>query len=271
MNQIKHIRLDKLLPPEFDQRLTSTPEEDTDLMNSIKQFGVLLPLIVKETSKGLEIVAGYRRFNQAGKAGLAAVPCIVVKTTEALSEIMKLHENIHRLPLSHIDQGYTFAHLIKKFKMTETQIAALCHRSIAYVSQHISLINSDPVLVDSVHDGHINFSTARELMRCKDSDEMARLKNIVETSGATQNVVRTWVNESNRETDNIDGKIQTANPNPIHEKTQIPLYPCVACENPTSILELKIVRLCPDCHRLIFSEIEHEKMIARSKAHVTAP
>jgi ParB family chromosome partitioning protein len=264
MEQIRHIRIDKLKPPEFDQRITESPVEDDELMESIKELGILEPLIIKEVTDGFEIIAGNRRLKQAGRAGLAAVPCIVVKTTGAASEKIKLHENIHRLPLSHIDQGYTFAHLIKLYNMTEQQVATLSHRSIAYVSQHLSLIQSDPTLVNSVHDGRINFSVARELMRCKDSDERQRFQNIAENSGATQYVVRTWVDESNKETDNINETVREQNPNPSYEKPQIPMYPCAACEVPTSIIEMKTVRLCPECHHLIFTEIEREKFKARS-------
>lgn len=265
MEQIKHIRLDKLKPPEFDQRLTDSPIDDDELMNSIRELGILEPLIVKQVTDGYEIIAGNRRFKQAGRAGLAAVPCTVVKTTGSASEKIKLHENIQRLPLSHIDQGFTFAHLIKSYKMTEEQVATLSHKSISYVSQHLSLIHSDPVLVNSVHDGRINFSVARELIRCKDSDEQKRLLKIVEDHGASQNVVSGWVDESNRETDNIDQTVRETNPNPIYEKPQIPMYPCAACEVPTDLREIRIVRLCNNCHRMIFSEIEQEKFKARSK------
>jgi len=271
LEQIRHIRLDKLKPPEFDQRITDSPFEDDELMNSIRELGILEPLIVKDVTDGFEIIAGFRRFKQAGRAGLASVPCIIVKTTGAASEKIKMHENIQRLQLSHIDQGYTFAHLIKEYKMTEEQIAVLSHRSIAYVSQHLSLIQSNDILTQAVHDGRINFSVARELMRCKDSDQRDYLQNIVEEHGASQTVVRSWVDESNRETDNITQDIKEKNPNPEYEPPQIPLYPCAGCEVPTSTLELKTVRFCPECHLLIFTEIAREKIKARQNQTIQTP
>ncbi len=266
MEQIKHIKLEKLKPPEFDDRITPSPQEDNELMESIRELGVLLPLIVIETTDGFEIVAGNRRFAQAGRAGLSAVPCIIVKTTGAAKEKIKMHENLQRLPLSHLDQGYTFAHLVKEYKMTEQQISVMSGRSIAYISQHLTLIQSDPIIIDAVADGRINFSVARELIRCKDSDERNRLQGFIEKSGASQTTVRSWVDESNRESDNTEQQVKELNPSPTFESQQIPLYPCCACEVATSITELRTVKLCPGCHNLIFSDIEREKQRLRMES-----
>lgn len=271
MERIIHLRLDQLIPPSFDQRITDSPLEDNELMESIRELGILLPLIVLDTKDGFEIVAGNRRFKQAGRAGLAAAPCIVCKTTGAAAEKIKLHENLHRLPLSHIDQGYTFAHLIKEYKMTETQVATLSHRSIAYVSQHLSLIQSDDTLVQAVHDGRLNFSVARELMLCKDDDDRQRLQNFAEEHGATQTVVRTWVHESNIETDKLGQEHKEQVKSPALENPPLPMYPCRACEVPTEILKLQAVRMCPACFKLIFDEIDREKYELRKNLALGHP
>ncbi len=265
MEQIKHIRLDKIHPPEFDHRLSSSPEADDSLLGSIKELGVLEPIIVKEITSGFEIVIGNRRFTQAGRAGLAAIPCIVVKTTGAAADKMMLHENLQRLELSHVDQAYTFAHLIKTYNMTETQIATLVGKSIAYVSQHLSLLQCDDYLVQAVQDGRLNFSVARELMQCKNNDERQRFAEIIETNGATVGVVRGWVQESNREDDIVKNNIPTPNQINRPAETHIPLYPCAACEIPVDLMKIKTVRLCLECHYLIFTEIEHQKLEARRK------
>jgi len=116
MSTYKFIRLDKLIPPEFDTRLTNDQEADDDLRDSIRELGILEPLLVKETENGFEIIAGNRRYKQATRAGLAAAPCIVTDPNGAETDKIQLHENIKRLPLSHVDQAYTFAHLIKNIK-----------------------------------------------------------------------------------------------------------------------------------------------------------
>lgn len=263
MNQLKHIRLDKIKPPEFDHRLSTNPEKDSELMESIRELGVLEPIIVKEVTDGYEIVIGNRRFTQSGRAGLAAIPCIVVKSTGAATDKIMLHENLHRLDLSHVDQAYTFAHLIKKYEMTESQVGVLVGKSVAYVSQHLSLLQCDDDLVQAVQDNRLNFSVARELMHCKNVEERHRLSHIIEENGATSAIVRGWVQNSNREDDIVHN--QTSQPTKTNRSSEsnIPMYPCAACEVPTDLLKLKLIRLCPDCHYVIFSEIEQEKLKAR--------
>lgn len=270
MNQIKHIRLDKLKPPEFDNRLSTNPEEDDDLRDSIKELGIIEPLIVKEVTTGYEIIAGHRRFIQAGRAGLPAVPCVIVKSTGAETDKIALHENIKRLPLSHIDQAYTFAHLIHKYKMTEQQIATLVKKSIAYVSQHLSLLQSDDTLIQAVHDGRINFSVARELMQCKDPDERQRLGQIIEEHGATSMVVQTWVRDSNRETASLNDQSQP-DPHTSHpSETPVLMYPCAICKKPVPTIEIKTIRCCEGCFYLFFTEIERGKLQQRMNS-VTEP
>lgn len=267
MNQIKHIRLDKIERPEFDNRLTTNAEKDNELKESIREHGVLEPILVKEVPTGYEIVIGNRRFTQAGKAGLAAIPCIITKGTAALLETIKIHENLHREPLSHVDQAYTFAHFMKKFNMTETQVAVIVGKSIAYVSQHLSLLQTDDILLQAVQYGRVNFSVARELMRVKDVNERQRLCTIVEENGATSSVVRNWANEANRESEILkDTTTETQHFDRPSDHAE-PLYPCAACECPIPIPQIRIVRLCNECHYLIFSEIEREKFKARSKSN----
>jgi len=263
MVQIKHIRLDKIKSPEFDTRLGNSPDDDDELRDSIKELGVLEPILTKEVTDGFEIICGNRRFIEAGRAGLAAIPCIVVKVTGAQSDKMKIHENLKRLPLSHVDQAYTFAYLIKEYKMTELQIATLVGKSISYVSQHLSLLASDPTLVAAVHDGRLNFSVARELVKCKDPDERLRLAEIIEKNGASSQVVQDWVRDSNRETDLQNNEIPKTFSQNENLQPQIPMYPCRACEVPTSIVDLVTVRFCPECNRVILNDIDHEKHIAR--------
>lgn len=271
MQQIKHIRLDKLKPPEFDSRLTPSPQEDDELCESIREMGILLPLLVKDVGDGFEIIAGNRRFYAAGRVGLASVPCEVLKVTGSQSDKIKLHENLKRLPLSHIDQAQTFAYFIKEYKMTETQIAALIGMSIAYVSQHLTLLQTDENLLQALHDGRINFSVARELMYCKDLDERSRLQNIIIENGASAPVVHSWVKESNKETDNINHNHDLEQQRFPAQDPVIPHYPCAVCKTPTRYNEIVILRLCPGCNNLFFLEIEKGRQEERFKNNIPTP
>ncbi len=251
MNQIKHIRLDKLSPPVFDARITTSPVDDAELQESIRELGIIEPLIIKSTENGYEIIAGNRRFNAAGVVGLSAVPCVIMKVTGAESEAIKIHENMKRLQPSHVDQAVTFEYMIKTYDMTEKQIAVLTGKSMAYISQHLSLLHSDPLLVKAVQNGRINFGVARELMLVKDNNELLRLSKIAAENGITSKVAHTWRHEANRETDILAGV--EVKPVPVESSAPFvePTFPCQCCDKTFRVAQMYIFKLCPTCVSVI--------------------
>lgn len=259
MEQIEHISPDLILPPSFDGRISTDEQADIELTESIRDMGIFLPLIVQKKDGKYEIIAGHRRFRCGGKVGLQTFPCLVKTASEEEIEKIKIHENIKRLPLSHIDQAITFRHLMDNYGLTEEKISIMIGKSIAYVSQHITLLESDPKLVDAVRDGKLNFSVARELMQIKSPEELTRLQKFAEDDGVTCVVARHWVDESNKETAKIAAADDTGNfPDPPPLSTQ-PGFKCPGCEQWHEIRELCIVRLCKSCNYLIFSAIEAQK------------
>jgi ParB family chromosome partitioning protein len=241
------IKLTKILPPAFDQRSEFDETADLELLESIKQFGVLEPILVRPKDGQFEIIAGHRRYRMASRAGLPTIPCISQKTGDKETELIKIHENIHRLPLSHVDQGNTFFYLRSQFDMTEAEIAALVGKSVPYISQHLSLISSDPYVLESVKKEEITFSAARELNQVADISERKRLLSIVKESGATVPVIQNWVREANRlSSDDLHHHTYSVDdaPQPVYTD---PTFPCESCNTITHISKMHIVRLCPDC------------------------
>jgi len=255
MSVFKFIRLDKLRPPEFDAHQTPNEAADNELAESIRTHGILEPLLVRDTSTGLEIIFGKRRFRMAQRVGLSAAPCMITKATDSEAETFKIHENIKRLPMGHVDQSLTFQHLRVKFKMTEQQISTLVGKSIAYVSQHLSLLQSEPVLVESVRDGRLNFSIARELMQIDDKEELQRLLRYARDEGATAETVHLWVmqykHDKALEGPTVVDESITAPPSSPREY----LVVCEMCEQTTRIIDIKIIRACIACHKIVFDAI----------------
>jgi len=265
MNKIVHLKLEQLKPPAFDARLTPNDEADKELEDSIREIGIKFPLLVKKEGDDFEIIAGNRRYNAAGKVGLPSVPCIIEKVTGALADKIKLHENMKRLDLSHVDQAYTFAYLIKEYNMTETEIASLIKKSIGYVSQHLSLLDTDPVILSAVQGGRINFSVARELFACQDPDEQKRLCLYIEETGASTEIVKQWVRESNRETENFEHDHKLEQQTYPSTEPQIPHYPCATCNTLTKYDLIRTIRMCPDCFKLFNLELEQGRQKERIK------
>jgi len=245
--RVDQIALRKILPPQFDQRSSTDENADQELLESIKQFGVLEPVLVRPQGKDFEIIAGHRRYRMASRAGLPTLPCIIQKADDKATEILKIHENMHRLDLSHVDQGNTFQYLKNTFSMSESDIAILVNKSVPYISQHLSLINSDPAILKAVGEESITFSAARELYQVNDPHERKRLLRIVQENGATVPVIKSWVHEANRIPQGSDSAPVYEIPGTQPPYSGDPTFPCESCDQVYRIGDMNIVRLCPSC------------------------
>lgn len=259
MSKIIYVNLGDLSLPEFQSHREIPTEHIQEIADSIKQIGVIEPLIVRDTNNGLEIVAGCVRYRSAILAGLKAVPCINMTLDPKSAEILKLHENVKRIPLDHVDQGHTFIMMMETFNMTERSVSECVGKSIAYISQHVSLVLLNNELTAAVKDKSISFSQARELMRVKDPVERKRFLSYCINDGATVQVLQRWVQEYLR-----TGSLSPSQEFPPREysygsESSKSSYECEACDKPIKTSEIMQVIYCPTCHQAIKQALFEEK------------
>lgn len=271
MSKIQYVNLADLILPSFQSHQKIPREDIQELSDSIKSIGIIEPLIIRDIPEGKEIVAGCLRYHAALLAGLKAVPCINMSLDPLQAEILKLHENVKRIPLDHVDQGLTFVMMIETFKMTELQISESIGKSIAYVSQHISLVKVDNELTKSVKLGIISFSQARELMRIDDPVERMRLLSYCQNDGATVEVLKRWIQDYLR--DSVDKPSSRQNPPEFtYGKSDPNIYRnCEACDKSFDIKDIRQVFFCPTCDMSIKLAISEEKKKLSSKTPNKSP
>ena len=265
MAEISHVNLSDLNLPEFQAHKNVPPQYIKEISESIKSIGVIEPLIVRKTKHGIEIVAGCIRYHAAKLAGQKAVPCLFVSLDHKASEILKLHENIKRIPLNHVDQGYTFLMMLNTFNMSEQNIADSVGKSVSYISQHISLVRLGADLIDYVRSGELPFSHARELIRLSNKSERKRLLSSCLESGVSFKYLQEWINNSLRNSsispsqDSSTQDLSHSSESPKHS------YSCEACHRPIKTSEITQAIFCPTCHHAILSAIAEERQELSSK------
>ena len=259
MSKIKFINLADLNLPKFQAHSDTPREQLQELSESIKQIGIIEPLIVRDTKEGIEIVAGCLRYQAAILAGLKAAPCINMTLDPKSAEILKLHENVKRIPLDHVDQGMTFIMMMEDFNMTEKAISECVGKSIAYISQHVSLVRIDNELTQAVKDKKISFSQARELMRVDDPDERSKFLSYCMNDGATVQVLQRWVQEHLSSLSNFPSSKSSAPSSSIPIHTPEISRNCQACGNSVEIGKIQQVIFCPTCAHAILTAISEEK------------
>ena len=185
--KIIQLNIDQLQANPLQPRGMITPDSLMDLVDSIREHGILEPLIVAHTPAGHQIVAGERRWRAAKLAGLTSVPCIVKETSPQGMLEMALVENVQRTDLNPVDRAKAFERLIEEFDLTNAEIAQRIGKSPAYVSNTLRLLRLPDALKDGLISGLITEGHARALASIEEKQTMINAyKQILKESGSVR-------------------------------------------------------------------------------------
>ena len=157
------IVIDQLQTNPFQPREKVKKGELYELVQSIKVYGVLEPLVVAETPAGYQIIAGERRWQAAKLAGLKEVPVHVRRTTPQGMLEMALVENVQRVGLNPIERAQAFVRLTREFNLPLSQLAERIGKSPAYISNTVKLLELPDAITDGLIAGKITEGHARAL------------------------------------------------------------------------------------------------------------
>ncbi len=166
--EIIQIALEELQPNPLQPRGIITPESLVDLVDSIKEHGVLEPLVIARTPAGYQIIAGERRWRASKLAGLTHAPAIVRETTPKGMLEMAIVENVQRVDLNALDRAKGFERLMNEFTLTTSEVAVRIGKSVAYVSNSMRLLMLPDALKDGLLSGLISEGHARALSSIDD-------------------------------------------------------------------------------------------------------
>jgi ParB family chromosome partitioning protein len=197
MRDVQAVSVDELRPGRYQPRLQLRQESLAELAESIREQGVLQPLIVRAVPAvdgdvtTYEIVAGERRWRAARLAGLATVPVIVRELTDQEALAVALIENLQREDLNPIDQAQSMARLVEEFGMTHDQIAKALGRSRAGVTNFLRLLELADGVKDAVVAGTLDMGHARALLPLDSHRQVRLARKIVRFGWSTRKVEQT--------------------------------------------------------------------------------
>ena len=162
---INYLAIDSLLPNPHQPRRSFPEESLADLSHSIKEMGVIQPLIVRSTTEGkYEIVAGERRWRAAKKAGFFTIPVIVRNISDAESLEIALIENLQRENLNPLDTAEAYNTLIRKFSYTHEILAQRIGKDRTNITNHLRLLKLPDPIKDHLREDRISMGHARTLL-----------------------------------------------------------------------------------------------------------
>ena len=177
--EVIQIDVNELNANPLQPRGAITPESLVDLIDSIKEHGVLEPLVVAKTPAGYQIIAGERRWRASKLAGLTHVPAIIRETSPKGMLEMALVENVQRVDLNPLDRAKGFERLLNEFGLTTSEVAVRIGKSVAYVSNSIRLLSLPDALKDGLLSGLISEGHARALAAIDDPELMIEAYKII--------------------------------------------------------------------------------------------
>lgn len=177
--QVVQLNINELQGNPLQPRGVITPESLVDLVDSIKQHGILEPLVVAKTPAGYQLIAGERRWRAAKIAGLDSVPVIIKETTPRGMLEMAIVENVQRVDLNPLERAKAFQRLIEEFSLSTSEISRRLGKSQAYVSNSLRLLSLPDALKDGLLSGLISEGHARALAAIEDPKVMIEAYKII--------------------------------------------------------------------------------------------
>ncbi len=177
---ILEIPIEDILPNRFQPRLSFNEEGINELAESIKQHGIIQPLVVRKLGDKYEIIAGERRYKAATMAGLAKVPVIISDIDDNKSAEVALVENIQRRNLTAIEEAKSYKNLLDRGYLTQEQLANKMGVSQSSIANKLRLLNLDEEVQDALLNEKISERHARALLSLDKEDQKKWLKRIID-------------------------------------------------------------------------------------------
>ncbi len=171
----RDISLEAIRPNPQQPRTEFDEEALTDLANSIRQSGVIQPVVVRPAQSGYELIAGERRWRAAQIAGLATLPAVVREATDQQMLEFALIENIQRADLNPLDRAAAYKQACEQFGETSESLAEALGENRATVTNYIRLLELPDDVQALLRRGELSMGHARALLGLPSADEMTRL------------------------------------------------------------------------------------------------
>lgn len=191
---LEQIPINSIRPNSFQPREQFDEHSLNELAASIKELGLLQPVLVRRTPTGYELVAGERRWRASRRAGLEVIPAIVREVSDDRSLEQALVENLHREDLNALEEASAYAQLVEDFSMTHDDVATRVGKSRSAISNTLRLLQLPPSIQKMVVEGALSAGHARALLGTEDRSFQEGLARRIVKEGlsvrATEDAVR---------------------------------------------------------------------------------
>ncbi|PPA68486.1 ParB/RepB/Spo0J family partition protein [Jeotgalibacillus proteolyticus] len=213
--QVQQLLLKDIRPNPYQPRKVFKQEALEELTNSIREHGVLQPIIVRKSIKGFEIVVGERRFRASMGAGLDHIPAVVRELSDKEMMELAVLENLQREDLTPMEEARSYEVMMVKLNMTQDQLAKTLGKSRPHIANHIRLLGLPEEIQDKIAAGELSMGHGRALLGLKKKASLQEMADRVIKEKLNVRQLEKLVQEAN----NVSRETKKASkPNPFYRE-----------------------------------------------------
>lgn len=212
-SQVLQVNIDDIIPNRFQPRLAFDEQGLKELAASIKEHGIIQPLVLRKLGSKYEIIAGERRYKAATMAGLTIVPAVISNIDDNSSAEVALVENIQRRDLTPIEEAKSYKNLLDKGYLTQEQLAKKMGISQSSIANKLRLLNLANEVQQALLDGKISERHARALLSLDTTEEQVEWLNKIITNRLTVRQLDQELKKAKEKKEESNIPIVNINPN----------------------------------------------------------
>jgi ParB family transcriptional regulator, chromosome partitioning protein len=177
---VQRIRIENIVPNRYQPRHTFSKEDLAELAASIKESGVLQPIMVRRKGDGIyELIAGERRWRASKEAGLETIPVVIRNCSDQEALLLALVENLQREDLNPMETARAYSRMMNEFGLTQDAIAVKVGRDRSSIANFVRLIHLHPEVQELVEGGTLTTGHAKALLGLPSPEEQLRIGKLV--------------------------------------------------------------------------------------------
>ena len=203
------LAIEKIVPNPFQPRTRFNELELDELSDSIRQHGVMQPVVVRQTVRGYELIAGERRWRASQRAGLAEIPALVRDLDDQQVAALALIENIQREQLTAIEQARALARMRDQFSMDQTALATMISSSRSNVANLLRLLNLSQSVQSMLEEGRLEMGHARALLPLPENMQVKTAEDVLRSQLSvrqTETLVKRLLSDNSKRDQGSDQK-----------------------------------------------------------------
>lgn len=176
---ISYININDIKPNENQPRKDFNDEKIEELADSIKEHGLIQPVVLRKSGKGYEIVAGERRWRACRKAGIKEIPCIIKELTDEENMLVAIIENMQREDLNPVEEAEGINQMIEVYGMTQEQVSKSVGKSRPYITNALRLLKLPVEIRRMLSEGKLTAGHARAIAGVEDKKKQLLIAELV--------------------------------------------------------------------------------------------